>query len=315
MRSDVFGRGAWTQGEIMQYAKMDLAKFTEQLNVGRYESRTGARRAIGKMSEWSAKDSAAAHVLVNKRFGEGDALAPKSTKKGKAKTAKPAKRPAKVVAKHAKVTPATLNPPPKKPAKPAKRAPRVALPASIPVAQSNGVGHYQTSEANFRRAPVTVEPLSSSRVTAASGVIQALKNSSPITAAEQAALDVALREYRAYESDQSKALIEPVATPVAPRAPAPKAPPRGRSNGVATKEAHTAAAAPPPPAVTNERPRIAVPAAAPVPPSAAVSGITPMTDEEYEAAKSKLSPEEQASLGRLQKHVAIDVGPTPPPIT
>jgi hypothetical protein len=314
MRADVFGRGAWTQGEIMQYAKMDLAKFTEQLNAGRYESRTGARRAIGKVSEWSAKDKATAHALVNKRFGEDvnkrfgeDGAPPKAVKRGKVKTAKPAKRAAKAVAaKPAKVTPATT--PPKKTAKPAKRAGRI-----IPVAAAAPVGFTQTNEANFRRAPVTVEPLSSSRVTAASGVIQALKNSSPITAAEQAALDVALREYRAYESDQSKALIETVAPPSAPRTPAPKTPHRGRTNGVATKEAPAAPPAPPP--VAADRPRIAVPSPAPVPPSAAISGITPMSDAEYEAAKNKLSPEEQASLGRLQKHVAIDVGPTPPPIT
>lgn len=266
----------------MQYAKMDLAKFAENVKSGRYETRTAARRAAGK-ADWSNKDRDAAHALINKHWG--DEATPSKPKRSKA--AKPAKRAAKAAPAKA----ASAPPPAKKAAKPAKRAPRAAAPAAPSL--------------DLRRTPVTLgaqEPVSTSRMVASANVIQALKNVTPLAPIEKLAYDVAVAEFTVNESDEARAVrMGQRAVPETPaepkRAPQPKAPPRKQTNG-----AHEAAP-PVPPAVTNARPHIAVPAQA-APPAPA---------EDIDEAT--LTPEQKAQLKRVRESVAAmpDLGPVIPP--
>jgi hypothetical protein len=271
----------------MQYAKMDLAKFAENVKGGRYETRTAARRAAGK-ADWSAKDRDAAHALINKTWGDDDV----PSKPKRAKAAKPAKRAAKAAPAKAASSP----PPAKKAAKPAKRAPRAqAAPtaSSLPVQGSD-----------LRRAPVTLgpqEPVSTSRMVASAGVIQALKNVTPLTPVEKLAYDVAVAEFTVNESDEARTVRmgqRPVEEPK--RAPQTKAQPRKTPTNGASESAPAAPTAP------ATRPHIAVP------PAAAVPAPTPSVGEDPDEAN--LTPEQKAQLKRVRESVAAmpDFGPAIP---
>jgi hypothetical protein len=284
----------------MQYAKMDLAKFTENVKGGRYESRTAARRAAGK-ADWSDKDRDAAHVLINKTWGDD---APTKPKRGK--TAKPAKRAAKETGK---VTPATLSAPT---SKPAKRAPR---------AQSSAQGapalHSIAGDNILRRAPVTLgaqEPVSTSRMVASAGVIQAYKNVTPLTPIEKLAYDVAVAEFTVNESDDARAVRlgqrgvpetppEPKRNPPAKQTP-PARKPTSNGTAEAAQSAPTISAS-----ATNARPHIAVPTPA----------TTPAVESESAADidEDKLTPDQKAQLARVRQAVATmpDLGPTIPPVS
>lgn len=87
----------------MNYEKITLAKFSERLAEGKYNSVAGARRAIGK-TEWSEADKSKAQALVNKKFGV-DASAPKATKSPKAAKAPKAPKAAKKAAAKAPKAP------------------------------------------------------------------------------------------------------------------------------------------------------------------------------------------------------------------
>lgn len=66
---------------MASYEKLTLERFKAALKEGKYTSLTGARRAIGKTTSWSAKERAAAQELANKHFGESGETAAKSTPK------------------------------------------------------------------------------------------------------------------------------------------------------------------------------------------------------------------------------------------
>lgn len=85
------------------YTKLSPADFRKKLKNGEYESLTGARRAIGKMQEWSEGERDKARAAAAKHFGD-EAPPPKkkAAKKKKAKkkaAAKPAKKAAKKMPK------------------------------------------------------------------------------------------------------------------------------------------------------------------------------------------------------------------------
>jgi hypothetical protein len=88
---------------VMNYEKLTVDRFAANLKEGKYAALTGARRAIGKTSSWSAKDKEQAHVLANKHFGtNGVQKAAKSPKKAAAAAAKTEKAPKKMAKKAAK---------------------------------------------------------------------------------------------------------------------------------------------------------------------------------------------------------------------
>lgn len=257
----------------MSYEKMDLEKFTAKLNDDGYPTIAGARRAVGK-SSWSSKDKDNGYALVNVHFGEGGQKAAKPAKRGRPAT-KAAAAPVK--------------------AKPAKRTASVKPPREVFAPE------IITNEALPKRTPVvsfgTQEPVSTSHLAAAASVIQALKSATPITPAEQATLDAALREYRAWESDQSKALLG--RTPVLESAAKP----------LTAKPKSTV--------VPVARPHIAVPTTA-SPPGAAQSAPTDVTNSEdnngiYEAT---LSPEQVEQLERIRRAAKAmpSLGPQLPPV-
>lgn len=73
----------------MGYERMTLAVFSENLKAGKYETATGARRAVGK-SDWGPHDRKLAAEAIDARFGEdgGKSAAPRAAKKTAKKVAK-----------------------------------------------------------------------------------------------------------------------------------------------------------------------------------------------------------------------------------
>lgn len=73
----------------MSYDKLSLASFTAALKEGKYESATGARRAVGKAQTLSEGDKDKARKAIDAHFGSAPAAAPKkaSAKKAAAKKA------------------------------------------------------------------------------------------------------------------------------------------------------------------------------------------------------------------------------------
>jgi len=71
----------------MGYKKKTLKDFRADLESGRYESVTGARRAVGKFAEWSEADLKSAHKLINAHFGD-EATKPVAKAAKSAKVAK-----------------------------------------------------------------------------------------------------------------------------------------------------------------------------------------------------------------------------------
>jgi hypothetical protein len=86
----------------MGYERMTLSVFSENLKAGKYETATGARRAVGK-SDWGPHDRKIAAEAIDARFGEdgGKSAAPRTAKKVAKKAA--AKKVAKKAAKAAPV--------------------------------------------------------------------------------------------------------------------------------------------------------------------------------------------------------------------
>lgn len=84
----------------MNYEKLSLETFTAKLKEGKYESATGARRAVGKTS-WKQSEKEKAQALINGHFGEGATTAKPAAKKPAVakKTAK------KIAVKRAKAAP------------------------------------------------------------------------------------------------------------------------------------------------------------------------------------------------------------------
>ena len=82
---------------MAEYEKVTPAKFRKRLKEGHYNSLTGARRAIGRMSEWSDPQKARARGDAEKYFDGAPAPSAKKTTKKKKKVAK--KKVAKAAAK------------------------------------------------------------------------------------------------------------------------------------------------------------------------------------------------------------------------
>ena len=85
------------QEKIMaSYEKLTLDRFKASLKEGKYVNLTGARRAIGKTTSWSAKEKEAAQELALKHFGGS---APKVAAKTNAKKTAKVKKAAAVKTK------------------------------------------------------------------------------------------------------------------------------------------------------------------------------------------------------------------------
>jgi hypothetical protein len=166
----------------MSYTKRDLAAFGEKLNNGGYPGIGGARRAIGKY-DWSEKDKAAGHLLINKYFEEGAAKPAKAKAAGKSvkeKEAKPAKRRGRPPGKMSAATVASL--------------------ASTPDFSQGYAPEIIPDDAekpSRKREPVTEgirEPAFTAMYNAHSAIISALRAVSPLTPHEQELLDRAVAE-------------------------------------------------------------------------------------------------------------------------
>lgn len=75
-----------TKEKIMSYDKLNLASFTASLKENKYESATGARRAVGKATTLSDSDKEKARKLIDAHFGAGATVAKTGAKKASAKT-------------------------------------------------------------------------------------------------------------------------------------------------------------------------------------------------------------------------------------
>lgn len=91
----------------MNYEKLTVERFAQGLKDGKYKAIAGARRAIGKVQGWSAKEKASANELANKHFGaSASGTVPKTTGKTKNKPGpKPGKKAKKATAKKAAAAP------------------------------------------------------------------------------------------------------------------------------------------------------------------------------------------------------------------
>lgn len=72
----------------MNYEKLTVDRFAENLKEGKYKILTGARRAIGKTGSWSAKEKEKAHALANAHFNTHAPLPTPATKGPKVVAAK-----------------------------------------------------------------------------------------------------------------------------------------------------------------------------------------------------------------------------------
>lgn len=92
----------------MGYERMTLSSFLESLKSKKYDTATGARRAVGK-SDWGAHDKKMAAEAINDHFGADSvktAAVKKTAKKTSKKAAKPVARAAKKTSAVAAAAPA-----------------------------------------------------------------------------------------------------------------------------------------------------------------------------------------------------------------
>ncbi len=145
---------------MADYEKVTPARFRQRLKDSQYKNLTGARRAIGRMSEWTDKEKDSARKYAEKHFGGGGAASAKPAKKKAAKKVAKKKATKKTAAKKAapkKTTKkrAAKKAAPKKAAK--KRATKKAAPKkrqsrkkAAPAPQMNSV-----QEANMKVGTIT----------------------------------------------------------------------------------------------------------------------------------------------------------------
>ena len=194
----------------MAYERMTLASFSESLKAGKYDTATGARRAVGK-GDFGPHDKKLAHDAINAHFGEGGEK-PAATR-GAKKTAKKlapkklaAKKSARVAKKTSSAAKAAAAPVAKRPY--TRRAPAAA-------AQARAVDTKDSSATAKEPLYLPVAAVSPSllgeavvRERNAAEIVVAYANNAARTPAEE----------RLYQAAMSKATsaIE------APSAPAPK---------------------------------------------------------------------------------------------
>jgi hypothetical protein len=90
-------------GKIMKYEKLTIKAFKDKLEDGQYDSLTGARRAVGKVSGWSEGERDKARTLADKYFGADSTE--KTTAKAKGKGGKKKKAAKKAAAKRTSKAP------------------------------------------------------------------------------------------------------------------------------------------------------------------------------------------------------------------
>lgn len=140
----------------MNYEKLTLERFGTNLKEGKYDTPTGARRAIGKTSSWKQAEKDQAQAMVNKHFKvDASAAAKPAAKKAAVK-----KTPAKKAAKKTQAK-ATAAEPVEKPAT-VKRTPSVASaaekfkapPASVGTLDAVQMSHQLIGVAHAARAEI-----------------------------------------------------------------------------------------------------------------------------------------------------------------
>lgn len=92
----------------MNYEKLTVDRFALNLREGKYETLTGARRAIGKTSSWGSEEKEKAQKLANKHFNASDTPVPAKKAEKKmplVRAAAPAKKAARKAAKKAAKAP------------------------------------------------------------------------------------------------------------------------------------------------------------------------------------------------------------------
>lgn len=121
---------------MTHYEKLTVERFEQNLKDKKYDTLTGARRAIGKTASWSDKEKEKAKAIALKHFGGEATPAPKAAKKvgGKAAPKKAAAKPAAPAAAKKAVAKAA----PKKAAKRAEAAPRAERTPVNAQSASNG---------------------------------------------------------------------------------------------------------------------------------------------------------------------------------
>lgn len=126
----------------MSYDKLSLASFQASLKEGKYQSATGARRAVGKATTLSNADKDKARKAIDAHFGADAKPAPKkaAVKKTAASKKVAAAAPKKTAAKAAPKKAASK-------AAPAKRTPATSVPqppASLPSLDIENLGSIGT---------------------------------------------------------------------------------------------------------------------------------------------------------------------------
>lgn len=91
------------------YRKLTLAAFKERVAGGFYRGVVGARRALGKVQDWSEKEKKEARALIEQHYAEGKASTPASPPRPPAKRTKGVSVEAQPVAPSAAVRPSQLT--------------------------------------------------------------------------------------------------------------------------------------------------------------------------------------------------------------
>lgn len=298
----------------MKYAKMTLAGFIEKLDGGQYAGAAGARRALGKATDFTNKDMDAARAAVEKAFPEDASGAP---------SAKPANRgrPAAVVAASpperlgAAVSPVKRRGRPPKAVtaavalpKPAARRGRPRTVKTIEPQASAAYSEVLHDQSGYS-APVAPpdfivpqrgvspggrpQPVSASYYNSAAAIIAAYKGASPLTADERRAYDIAVQTSITQAPDEARALADA----------------GERQSVVAPKKANGHAVEATKPG-TPSRPHIPVGMAPPpsaIPDLAACADVDPSTVEpEYRDGVRKLN-EARASIPELGPRLPMSV--------
>ncbi len=202
----------------MKYAKMTLAGFLEKLKAGQYAGVAGARRALGKATDFSAKDMSAAQSAVDSAFPKTEGSEP-----AERVSAVPAKRGRRAAAQAPKA------------AQPAKRGPRRADRAAV-AAGTTTVRETLGDDrkiwvpppppeigADFavpQRHPITSghqQPVAASYYNAACALITSYKGASPLSPREQHAYDIAVETTISCADEEARTRVDGRVAPTASR--------------------------------------------------------------------------------------------------
>lgn len=185
----------------MGYEKLSVERFALSMKEGKYAGLTGARRAIGKVKDWTDAEKAKAKTLAEKHFGTEGA-------------ASSAGKPAKKAAKVAKV--AT-----KKAAKVAKKAAKAAAPKEPTVKQVRSPRTPVTDGGSTQVFNVGGDA-EAMRYLGSSMVVSALMGRSSLTPLERELLVINEQENKLYATSVGSAPAETPAPPAsAPRIAVP----------------------------------------------------------------------------------------------